>query len=646
MATWTPLASLPVTIYNAGAAWDGADTIYIAAGVQAGSNSANLYAYSIANNTYTPKAAAGATNAVASAAFVAGSGLYVGGPWNSFPQQVRTYSPTSGNWGNTLSRTNSIRSTMLATLSSNLVFAPCGDGSSVPTAQVDQWIISSSNWQGRAPLSTPLDSAGIAFDGNDTVYLVGGYDGTAASDVLHAYSVAGNSWSTKASLPYAIENPTAVCGPDGKLYVLGGFAGSFPDDSVHIYDPVADSWGDGTSYPDAIYKAASCIGPDGVWYVFGGFGNSGAVTDAYSFNLGQQNESAGSTATLTVTTAGGGQAAETAAGGASSTVTAASTAGGTATETASAGASSTVTVTSTGGGLGPADYEGGSVAAVTITAAGGGQAAEAVEAGSGAAVTITAVGGGTISTGISGGVADFPDWVPPHIVVATDNVIYDSPAAGDPVPFSPEFVGLGPWASIVLTVQATATDTGTVHQTVLSWLIGPTIVHQQTVDAVALVAGATGLAGFQLSGPAHAESLRVEVLGVDGLESVHLTLAGTTRQLPESITPATFPGPGILPVPPQSISLAAGASTLFAIGPYAAGSRFVVWPPDGAEITAERSPGTVTDRTTVLVQSWAATDNTAPPAEAPAPAGVLLWVVKNTDSAAATFNLYGEGMPT
>jgi hypothetical protein len=116
-----------------------------------------------------------------------------------------------------------------------------------------------------------------------------------------------------------------------------------------------------------------------------------------------QNESGGSSATVTVTASGAGNALEIRSGGSSSTVNVTAAGVGAALETVSGGSGSTVTVTAAGAGNGSTADSGGASATVTVTAAGAGSARESASGGAGSTVTVSAVGAGASADGASGG---------------------------------------------------------------------------------------------------------------------------------------------------------------------------------------------------------------------------------------------------
>lgn len=643
---WTRIANLPygASINTLGCIGD-SDTAYVSVGYPSSGRSP-FFKYTISTDTFTPIPICPYHQNVTGVAYTNGTLVAFAEPAGDTTHiTAYIYDPGTQTWSTGAST---------AALPGGLVWAGGLSGvcyiSTIDTSAKNQnilaYTVATNTWATIAALPVQLYRFGPAIDPAGYIYAIGGIHTINSVATVYKYSIATKTWGQSTPLPNVEYGIAATVAADGTIYAFSNTQAGWQNVAVAL--PAGQSaWVTlpAMPYPTSSRGAAVAV-PDTV-LTFGG--NTAAPSYGYydySYGTGPVALSGAAGATVTVAAAGAATGPTNDTGAAIATVTIAPTGAAAAVETAAGAAIAAVGIIATGQGSGAGHAAASATAAVTVGATGAGRAAITLAGAAMALVALTSTGAGVIAAGISGAVQDFPDWVPPHVVIATDNVIYASAPGGDVLPFRPTFVGLGGWASVILTLAALPVEVLAALSVIMEWTSAGSVIATRVIDLVAGTDAADTVAGVQVATVARSDELRVTIPAAAGVGRVLLTLAATTRAIGEAVTPATFPGSAQYAAGPAAGSVpAAGHLDLYA-GPYQSGSRLVLAPAAALTVTASRLDVAAGGYTPYDAASWSVTDTAAGPLYLPAPAGVTRWRLTNAAGAPVSVDYYVEGVST
>lgn len=259
-------------------------TLYVAGGLY-GTETATLYAYNPALDTWNLLAPMPQGRYQGNGAGVIDGKLYVVGGWDNtysyLPHSdLFVYDPATDQWNSRTSMPILSAYGATSVIDDKLYVTTAADGYSGFRNFLHVYDPSTDSWLELAPSPISHSSPGYGvIDGK--FYVVGGYNGTVNTGQLDVYDPATDTWTTKASLPVAGQDfSSGVLG--NKLYVFGGLNEGEYYHSVYVYDPNVDSWTVASPMPTA-RRGAACGVINNVFYIAGGVNEHGILTVNESF---------------------------------------------------------------------------------------------------------------------------------------------------------------------------------------------------------------------------------------------------------------------------------------------------------------------------------------------------------------------------
>jgi hypothetical protein len=184
--TWTTVANYPIAACGIGAAYDGVDYIYAAGG---NPSPTSAYKYSISANTWTPIASLPISMAYTGGAFVNGKFYVYGGTTQPAANSLYEYNPDNNTWTQKANVPTTVWfSTFSTTYNDGLVMSIGGGGgygSWPATNAVQLYDPATDTWTQETPLPIALGANSARWAGAGVVISAGGYSGSAYTGTTH-----------------------------------------------------------------------------------------------------------------------------------------------------------------------------------------------------------------------------------------------------------------------------------------------------------------------------------------------------------------------------------------------------------------------------------------------------------------------------
>lgn len=253
--------------------------LYATGGWNVCTASAELEAYDLSANAWTPRAPMSNPRALHGAAALDGL-LYVVGGQNacgSVTASVEAYNPEKNSWSRATDLPSARFGHVVAGLNRKLYVIGGEDTSDTVISSNTRYDPATQSWTEMAPMPTARTGSAVAVvDG--LIYVVGGQSRLKSLATVEAYDPLTDSWASRRPMLSA-RTELAVAEVEGKLFAFGGF-GNLLD--VEEYDPVSDSWTVVNEFPGVRYSMHAAA-LDGSIYLVGGIEGMGYVSSVIAY---------------------------------------------------------------------------------------------------------------------------------------------------------------------------------------------------------------------------------------------------------------------------------------------------------------------------------------------------------------------------
>jgi hypothetical protein len=248
--TWLTLATMPVALYDARAAYaPNTNSVYVFGGYDGGSVISSNYRYDIATGTWSGMAPMPAARIWPNVAYVGGKIYVISGLDSGFNDTAQTweYDPVANSWNTARANDPAGQGGATTSVNGGFIYVAGGFGGGGGATTHNRYDVASDTWTAMAPLPVAMFlGAGGSIGGRN--YVIGGgnpaspgharqvadartYTPDASYTSTLIYDVAGNSWTSGpgTNVPHSYTGGTAV---GNTLVIVTGYNGSTGDTNI------------------------------------------------------------------------------------------------------------------------------------------------------------------------------------------------------------------------------------------------------------------------------------------------------------------------------------------------------------------------------------------------------------------------------